>query len=291
MIPLSKTANTPPQWRELFQQLEDQLDLVGGERKNRMENIRLSLTICRTTVEALKSSISNYSFSSIEEEIYFFKEVKPAYYSFLIYYLKLFHIEAGRPAGNNNLWEPQLNRILERIKYFFHHNLDFLQYYQSGDTYLDDKYFTRRGLDSYLKLDDNHYNYDASFSSSHDVKVARILAYEKLHAYVSHCKAHIISQKAGETNSSSLPSLTWTAAKVALIELLYALQSAGAFNNGTSDLKLLAGFFEQAFHIELGNYYNVFGEMRLRKKNRTSFLDNLRDRLLRRMDEADDNEK
>lgn len=84
------------------------------------------------------------------------------------------------------------------------------------------------------------------------------------------------------------PALQWTAPKTALIELIYGLQAAGACNNGAADIKQITSFFESVFGLELGNVYNVFQEMRLRKKNRTVFLDNLRDRVVQRMDEADE---
>ena len=76
--------------------------------------------------------------------------------------------------------------------------------------------------------------------------------------------------------------------KVSLIELIYSLQTAGVINNGTADIKLLTNFFERTFQVDLGNVYNVFQEMRIRKKNRSSFLDQLKERLIQRMDEADE---
>ncbi len=86
-------------------------------------------------------------------------------------------------------------------------------------------------------------------------------------------------------------SINWTGSKVSLVELLYALQSAGSCNNGNIDLKQLAKHFECIFNIDLGNYYRVFQEMRIRKINRTTFLDHLKTRLVQRMDEADENPK
>jgi hypothetical protein len=82
--------------------------------------------------------------------------------------------------------------------------------------------------------------------------------------------------------------MVWTAPKIYLIELIYALQCTGVFNNSASDIREITSFFEQTFSVDLGNVYNSFSEMRLRKKNRSSFLDLLKDRLIQRMDEADD---
>jgi hypothetical protein len=58
-----------------------------------------------------------------------------------------------------------------------------------------------------------------------------------------------------------------------LIELIYALQSTAVFNHGSADLKRVTAFFEATFQVDVGNVYNAFQEMRIRQKNRSSFLD------------------
>jgi hypothetical protein len=69
---------------------------------------------------------------------------------------------------------------------------------------------------------------------------------------------------------------------------MYALQSAGVFNNSTADIKQIASCFEWIFNVDLKNYYRTFLEIRSRKANRTAFLDLLKERLIKRMDEADE---
>jgi hypothetical protein len=68
-------------------------------------------------------------------------------------------------------------------------------------------------------------------------------------------------------NDSDIHKLKWTASKASLIELLYALQTSGSFNNGSIDLKSLATSLENLFDIDLGNYYRVFQEIRIRKQS------------------------
>ena len=80
----------------------------------------------------------------------------------------------------------------------------------------------------------------------------------------------------------------WTGSKVALIELIYALHAEGVFNNGTTDLKETAKFFEETFDIDLGQFHRTFFEIRARKSERTKFLNSLRDTLVKRMDEVDE---
>ena len=281
--------NTPVQWKELFEALEDQLQQASERNENRINHLKECLVITRGKVEELKARVHDYSFSSPEEEIRFFKFIKPAFYSRLIYYLKLFGMETSSPAGSPILQEGFLTATLQSLNHYFAVNGDFYRYYKSGDTYLDRNYFTRGVAAYYPNLDDTYFSYDASFSTSHDLQVARIIAYEELIFYVTR-KLSESNTEDTVTKRDSLhhPTLEWTATKVGLIELLYALQSTGTFNNGSSDLKQLASYFERAFRIQLGNYYNVFQEMRLRKKNRTNFLDLLKERLLKRIDDADE---
>ncbi len=76
-----------------------------------------------------------------------------------------------------------------------------------------------------------------------------------------------------------------------LIDLLYAFRSRGSLNNGTIDVKDLAALFENTFNVKLGNFYRTFQEIRIHKNSRTTFLDKLKELLVRRMDESDENPK
>lgn len=79
----------------------------------------------------------------------------------------------------------------------------------------------------------------------------------------------------------------WTDSKSALIELDYALHSRGAVNHGKSDVKMIISNMESLFNVEVGNFYRTFQSVRIRKKNRTIFLDRLKESLEKRMDETD----
>ena len=73
-----------------------------------------------------------------------------------------------------------------------------------------------------------------------------------------------------------------------MVELVYALYAGAVYNNGLAEIKEIAETFEQLFQVDLGNYYHVFNEIRLRKKNRTSLLDLLREKVIRKMDALDE---
>lgn len=81
--------------------------------------------------------------------------------------------------------------------------------------------------------------------------------------------------------------IKWTASKSDLIESIYALHSAGVFNNGKADIKEIAQYFEQTFDIDLGQNNRVFYDIRARKNNKTKFLDIIREALIKRIKNTD----
>ncbi|SEM72567.1 RteC protein, partial [Chryseobacterium taichungense] len=101
-------------------------------------------------------------------------------------------------------------------------------------------------------LDTFYFEADHRFSTSHDYKVAKIIANDLIQVYLED-RLNNINVKRGSDNS-----LKWTASKTALTELIYALYSHGVFNNGNTDIKLIAKAFEDAFNIELGDFYHTF---------------------------------
>ena len=87
---------------------------------------------------------------------------------------------------------------------------------------------------------------------------------------------------------TDLPKLNWTGSKASMIELIYALHYQGVFDNGNTDIRLIAKYFENIFNIDLGDFYYTYMELKSRKMNRTKFLDSLCEALIKKMDEQDE---
>ena len=96
----------------------------------------------------LKAFISDYTFKSEEEEIRFFKEIKPKLFSRLIYYQKLYEFEVMRPNGSIDVQIRYIEKELNRLTDFFDQNLEFYVYYRSGNTHLDQFFFAKPVLGS-----------------------------------------------------------------------------------------------------------------------------------------------
>jgi hypothetical protein len=234
-----------------------------------------TLTFIRELIKELKAFARNYKFQNQAEEIQFFKEVKPVFLSQYFYYKKVFAILLFDSFKDVNSRQANYYRMLQQLESFAEKSLEFYEYSMSGETFLDAHYFTRSSQNH--KSPDR----DESFSTGFDTKLAKILANELL-------KKHILTalQKSrAEINEG--PTLNWTESKASLIELIYALHSAKVFNKGTSDIKLVASTFENLFSISLGNYYRVIQEIRIRKSGQTNFIDQLKEKLQKRLNDYD----
>ncbi|PZP42872.1 MAG: tetracycline regulation of excision, RteC, partial [Pseudopedobacter saltans] len=131
-----------------------------------------------------------------------------------------------------------------------------------------------------VPLDTHYFEADHSFSTSHDYKVAKIIANDLIQVYLEDQLYHN-SQKKEISN----PALNWTGSKTALIELIYALYSQGVINNGNADIKEIVKISESVFNIDLGDFYHTFMELKSRKINRTKFIDGLREALIKKMED------
>lgn len=274
---------------KLLIDFEDQLKFIDLEQDDPIKCAQLSIDVCLKALDKLKNSILKHKFKTQAEEIRFFKVVKPKFFSPLIYHLKIFKIESHKPNGSNKIRRKYLLNELDKLKHYFDSNLDFYRYYRTQSNYLDHKYFLRGKYDIRLTVDSFFFEADDRLSTSHDFKVAKILAHDRLQVYLEEELSNL-DRKETSMISQDFPmvKLSWTESKTALIELIYALHAQGALDNGKADIKDIATSFELLFGIELGDYYRTFLEIRVRKTGRTKFIDTLKHSLTKKMDEADD---
>lgn len=278
-----------PKYSILLNNLNEQLNFIDLEIDDQIKKCEQAITVILKSINELKKAATKTNFKSKSEEIQFFKEIKPQFTSKLIYFNRVYKIEMKKPNGGNKILKKYYNNELLKLKAFFDNELEFYQYYRSGSTYLDYKYFLRGEVDIKLALDSYYFESDMSFATSHDFKVATILANDLIELYLEN-QLLMLENNENSEKSQRKPNvkLTWTGSKVALIELIYALHTEGVFNNGAADLKDIAEYFEHTFEIDLGQYRRVFLEIRARKSDRTKFLTTLNDSLQKRMENSDD---
>jgi len=274
----------------VLSKLNATLDFLESGNEDVLMMAEEGIKLTKNALMQMRNNVISEQFNLSEEEIFFFKQIKPQVSSKLIYYIKLFTIESKRPRGSNKSQIKYFNMHIERLQTYFNENLDFYHYYRRGATFLDKQYFIRGKADIRLFPDNFHCLTDDKFSTSHDSMVATILAYDLLIVYLKReiDKLEINSNGSNSQTPQKQSNITWTSQKVNLIELIYALHSTDVIKNGTVDIKDIGRVAERIFKIDLGDYYRAFLEIRMRKKGRTKFLDSLKEHLEKRMEEIDD---
>ncbi len=278
----------------LDDKIKSELAVRDADNGDVITHAKNAILIFRANILSLKEFIAKHNFKSVAAEINFFKIQKPKLISRLIYYHLIYNIESHKPVGYPLLLKQYYENEIRKINSFYDNNREFYLYYKSDNGVLDNFYFVRNKTTEVSFFASDEVAPDPDFTTVYDYKLATIIAYEEITDYITSIIAGINNNSTDETvnpNKQTDRQLTWTASKVSLVELLYALQSAGSCNNGNIDLKHLANIMEKVFNVDLGNYYRVFQEMRIRKINRTTYLDLLKNRLIQRMDETDENPK
>ena len=236
----------------------------------------------------LKDIVSEYKFPSLEQEIFFFKETKPKLFSKLIFLQKIYRLELNRPISNHATLKAYLEKEHDQINTFCNKNLEFIQYYRSGKTALDEYYFVRGKRDMELHLESFYFERDPKFSTQFDFKVAKLLANDVIAAYVNCELAKMYQDENNSDNVFGLQSKEkWTDSKAALAEIVYGIHILHSVNAGNIDIKVLATIFSKTFNVDLSDIYHIFLEIRSRKGDRTVYLNRMIKALNQRMDELD----
>lgn len=268
----------------LYQETCDALGIIRSQNRDILRRSELSFRESLLAYQKLKGHITGHRFRDDGEEIAFYKDINPLFVKDMIYFSEIFTIETGKPLGSHKKRKQFYQKAMDRVGGFFKRNREFYLYYRMGKTELDEKLFLARNNPDLLFPDTCLVGMDTRFGTPCSYRVAKILAYEKLNVYLQQA----VDNLEGEGGAAKRqPDTVWTGNKVWLIELVYAFYASGVVNKGNVELKDIVHALEEAFGIRLGEFYRTFQEIRIRKKNRTVFLDHLKERLENYMEESD----
>jgi hypothetical protein len=238
------------------------------------------------TINMILQKLSDHTFETEKDEIHFFKFVLPPVISLIIYYAGKTEWESVQRLGTLRTQHDFIEQQLKKINDFFRDNDEFFKYYRSNKTNLDRYYFLPKKQLIQEDTDVLSSLMDPSFCTIYCLKIAVFLGYVRLE------KDLLDSLNRKEENSiysstqveeiqeiNHRNRLVWTFPKIALIELIYALKSAGTFNQGKADLKRIVRYFEKVFSIDLGNYSRSYQEIATRKSGFAIFLDLLKEKM------------
>lgn len=277
-------------YSEIILDLENDLSRMKEVSENAPEQLEYAIGLCKVALDRMRKLVIQEGFPDHKSEIQFFKKIKPEAYSKLMYYQAVFDVESKRKKADIPVIRRYLRQRLSKIhEYMEEHQLK-VQYYKCGCSHLDEKYFLRNNDEIPLKLRNDHQLMDEDFFTWHDHTFSTIMAYEMLTDYIITELKKLDNLEKGIVEFPE-STLYWTAKKIELVEMIYAVYFSGAVNNGKVTIKELADFFGRLFNVDLTkDIYRYFAEIQQRKReeNQTKFLDYLKAMLIKKLGEKNE---
>jgi len=250
---------------------------MTGQRKAKVETASSYLT-------QLKERVLEYSFTSNEEEICFFKLTKPKFSSLLIFYSNIERIELDKPEGGLSHVKGYYENELKTIKRFFDGNRQIYAYYRSEADYLDNKLFLRGVVDPPRWLCKIRVDQDERFSTAGDYMFARIMATEQIARYLENSITGLDFHPFTENDIET----KWTGESINLLEVAYGVYCTSQVNHGKIGIGELVRKFEKVFNINMGRPYRRFSEIKQRKRlSRTKYIDDMAKSINKKIDDED----
>lgn len=250
------------------------------------ESYRMILFL-QDLLSGMKKQVLEHHFTESNEEIEFFRIIKPQILGKLIYYNKVYRIETSCPVNGGKMYYKYFSGELQHLKNEYKEhicNSDFYRYYRSGRTDRDHDFFKLGRINLNTGLNSFIFEVDTQFSTYYDYKVSRIIADELLYNYLIIKTNPVDKPDMVLQNAESTKDILWTESKNALIELIYALYVSGAISHGKTGIRKISSLFQIVFRIQLGDIHHAFHRMKERAGNRALFLEQLKSSLDHYMD-------
>lgn len=272
---------------ELYSRMQSGLQEINGKKDTGIKKAEEAYRLCCSCLQELKDFIGSYSFTGLEEEVRFFKEVKPRFLKEMLFYLKLLQIESYKPPGNpmKEYYQAQIALVHDYIA----RNQDLYIYMKLGKDDLDNKMFLREPELSPLLP---HYTleYDSSFSNPFSFKLAKLQAWEDLAQ-----ELNFILQSGdyqlldGRSFTQGPPALFWKGTQAQFYEVVLAFVKTGVLGEVT--VKAAMEWLGHCLQVSPGHYYRYIQAMRIRKKSRVPYLNKCIRAVEEYMDDCDEHPK
>lgn len=262
---------------QMVSQMNSDLNGLGYTDLTANINAEKALNHVTDTFYRIRTYVTKNGFRSFEDEIQFFKTVRPKVASrigFIAFVIEYMHISTISVQMREDL----IDQKSTYFKLIIAENKNHIVRMNRNMQEDDDKFFMRNKFIAPTNTIGNEVLLDPNFTTFHSLLKEKLLTYELIQKFLNNMSA---------STEKYLSPLVWTGSKAALTELMYSLYHAQSLNNGNLDISLLTRTFEQIFNVDLGDVYRTFHEIKNRNEP-TKFIDKLKSVILNKVEE--DNE-
>lgn len=274
----------------LNEKMQQEIQEISMETSILLHRAERCFYATRNYLLELKEFVKERGFRDQAEEIAFFKNLKPSLQKENIFWGEIMYIEANRPMGSKTLLEEYYHGVTKQINTYFQRNYLLYTYYKTNHTEEDLQLFLRETDCVPLFPESETIDMDTSFSTVNSLKIAKIMAFEEVIAFIN---ANIESLVGNAGNEEMMlndgpKKIVWTGTKAQFIEWVYATHATGVLNNGKATIKDAMEFLQFCLNIKATHYYGYMQSMHMRKKGRTPYIHLMAENLERNMDLSDE---
>jgi hypothetical protein len=263
------------QFKNLIETFNQSYHQIMNSNQPILHKTELGIDLCYQTFHQMNELLVKLKFNNEDEEIFFFKHIKPVPDATLNYLVHVQKFEIEKPKTHNQIITKYINTSIKNLNLFLSTYSYFTHYMEQNQTHLDHLLFTRKSARKIIPNLTNHNLIPKSFETTHQILWGRIKGAMMMSEYLKNCAVTINRFNQTHHNPGRNLTLHWTASKTDLIEIIYALFSNGAFNHGKADINTITSAFEYLGNIKLENVYKTYSEIKARKNSQTKFLDQL----------------
>ncbi|WGQ09724.1 RteC domain-containing protein [Pedobacter gandavensis] len=273
-----------------FIALEDDLKIISLSNGHPSVILREQMSLIYSVLGNL---MDLYPFDDPVSEINFHKHLYSGFRSLLIYYQEKHLVLFGLPPEHTGLIKKHYQAELQRINRFFDAYVFHYKYFSLKAVELDVLFFTEAADQQSILLPVVP-AYESAGSTVTAELFAKFMAYERLRADLlallyEQEPTPALSRTTVDRFGKLRKPLKWTGEIINLIEVAHAIHLNKQINGGEIGI---VEFFEglgEFFGVNLGVPKKGFDNMKSRKRlSKTQFLDQMRDSVLKRMDDEDD---
>jgi hypothetical protein len=239
------------------------------------------LQLIAEAINKIKEKLKAWQFKCTEDEVQYFKKVLPKTLSLYIYYSDKIEWDRINHQGSLECRYRLSERLFLQAENFREEHKVIYEYTRDERTDLDNLYFLRN---SPLNRESGYQLINIIDPSSPPVH-CKLLAMNIAFSRMEHELKMIIAEEKGARPMKKSGKCIWTGKQIDLIELGSGLHETGSFNNGNASRKDIFDYFEEVFDVDLGNTSSLFQDILQRKTGTTKFLDQMKEKLLKRIDE------
>lgn len=107
----------------IIEQLDEKLSQLKLEKQSVLIHEETAAGICQLALDEIRKLVIKNGFESEQEEIHFFKYVKPKVLGKYIYYVQLFEIESHRFNASTKFQIKYLNQISKDLHKYLNDNI------------------------------------------------------------------------------------------------------------------------------------------------------------------------